>query len=424
MLIRFSLENSLSELISVAEALRKMLTAFSTLGAEEAEPFHAYGRVLAEPITANHDFPYFDNSTMDGFAVRHADTASASRVTPVVLDVISDLPAGSVTPLAVGAGQAIRIMTGAPMPAGADGVIPVEGTGVSQSRPGYPAPNTVKIYRAIRPGENTRLKGQDIKAGEVVLEANRRLRAQDVSLIAMLGISRVSVNRQPVIAILSTGDELISLGAEWSAGKIYESNTTLIAALIEKYGGKPVVLGIAPDRPEAVKEHLDLAIDHQVDLIISTAGVSVGEYDYVRSVVERYGSLEFWRVNMRPGKPLAFGSYRGSPFVGLPGNPVSAFVGFEVFVRPAIYKMLGLNEWNRNALRVRILENVESDGRESFIRVIVEQDSGEWIARVIPNQGSGNLRSLVQANALLLLPSGVKSLPIGSVMNAWLLDGQ
>lgn len=414
----------MSDLISVAEAQQKMLASFSTLGAEEVDPFHSYGRVLAEPITANYDFPHFDNSTMDGFAVRHADVTTASRTTPVILDVISDIPAGTVPSMTVEPGQAIRIMTGAPMPAGADSVVPVEETSVSESRPGYPAQISVKIYRAIQPGENIRHKGQDIQVGEVVLEANRRLGAQEVSLIAMLGISRLSVNRQPVIAILSTGDELISPGAEWSPGKIYESNTYMIAALIEKYGGKLVVLGIAADRPEAVKEHLDRAIDHQVDLIISTAGVSVGEYDYVRSVVDQYGFLEFWRVNMRPGKPFAFGSYRGTPFVGLPGNPVSAFVGFEVFVRPAIFKMLGLNDWKRNTLRVKILENVESDGRESYIRAIVAQESGEWIARIIPNQGSGNLRSLVQSNALLLLPSGVKSLPIGSMMDAWLIDGQ
>jgi molybdopterin molybdotransferase len=237
----------------------------------------------------------------------------------------------------------------------------------------------------------------------------------------MLGRTDISVHRKPVVACLSTGDELIPPGSDWSPGKIYESNTAMLAALVQKYGGELVRLGISPDQPGAIRSALDRAVEQRVDLILSTAGVSVGEFDYVRSVVEEHGSLEFWRVNMRPGKPLAFGSYRGVPFIGLPGNPVSAFTGFIVFVRPTILKMLGMSAWQRITHRVKTLEYIESDGRESYVRAIVQHEAGEWTARIIPNQGSGNLRSLVQANALLLVPSGVKSVPIGSLLDAWLL---
>ena len=412
----------MSELISVAEARQKMLAAFTALDPEAVEPAQAYGRVLAEPVRAIRDFPPFDNSSMDGFAVRHEDTKTATPSTPVSLTVISDIPAGTVNSFHVGSGQAIRIMTGAPMPAGADGVVPVEETIVSTSTPVNSKSYPVRITKAVHPGENVRLRGQDIHAGDLVLDAGRWLKAQDVGLIAMLGLGQISVHRRPVIAVLSTGDELIPPGAEWSPGKIYESNTPMISALVEKYGGNVVKLGIAPDQPDVVRACLDRAIDQHADLIVSTAGVSVGEYDYVRSVIEEHGSLEFWRVNMRPGKPLTFGRYRGVPFVGLPGNPVSAFTGFEVFVRPAILKMLGVSGWQINTRRVKTLEIIESDGRESYVRAIVEKRSGEWTARIIPNQGSGNLRSLVQANALLLMPSGVKSVPIGSLLDAWLLD--
>ena len=208
------------------------------------------------------------------------------------------------------------------------------------------------------------------------------------------------------------------------AGKIHNSNTYTLIALVEQYGGIPLNLGIVPDRAEAVKERLDLAKAEEADLILSSAGVSVGAFDFVRSVVEQYGHLSFWRVNMRPGKPLAVGEYLGIPFVGLPGNPVSAFVGFEVFVRPAILKMAGVSSLDRITQTVFLSEPVESDGRESYLRANVEIQDGRLAANLTGHQGSGNLRSLVQANALLLIPSGVKSLPAGTEVTAWLLGAE
>jgi molybdopterin molybdotransferase len=238
----------------------------------------------------------------------------------------------------------------------------------------------------------------------------------------MLGEAEVRVHRTPRVAVFSTGDELLPAGLPLSPGKIYDSNTYTLVSLVERYGGRPVNLGIVPDREEAVRESLDRAAREQVDLIVSSAGVSVGAFDFVRTVVEGEGHLSFWRVNMRPGKPLVFGDYRSIPFFGLPGNPVSAFVGFEVFVRPALMKMSGLGDWSRPAQPVELEEAVESDGRESYLRGVVSHHDGRWVAHLTGHQGSGNLRSLVQANALLLIPSGVKSLPVGARVNAWLLD--
>jgi molybdopterin molybdotransferase len=206
-------------------------------------------------------------------------------------------------------------------------------------------------------------------------------------------------------------------------GQIYDSNSMMIAGLVESAGATPITLGIARDREDEVAGCLDRAVAAGTDLILSSAGVSVGAFDFVRTVVERYGRIEFWRVDMRPGKPLAFGSYRGTPFIGLPGNPVSAFIGFLIFVRPAIAQLAGSTAQPLSTRRVRLLEPIESDGRQSYLRATVRQVDGDWVASLEGHQGSGNLRSLVQANSLLIIPSGVKSLPDGSLVEAWLLDG-
>jgi molybdopterin molybdotransferase len=237
----------------------------------------------------------------------------------------------------------------------------------------------------------------------------------------MLGISSLQVYRQPRLAILPTGDELIRVGDPLQPGKIYESNTYALTAQVEQSGGLAVPLGLIPDRLESVREALDRALNAKVDAILSSAGVSVGAYDFVRAAIEQDGKLSFWRVNMRPGKPVAFGFYRGTPFIGLPGNPTSAFVSFEVFVRPALLKLAGQSDWSRPSIRVELLDMVESDGRESYLRGMVTFRDGHAYARLTGNQDSGNLRSLIQANALLIIPNEVKCLPIGAVVQAWLL---
>jgi molybdenum cofactor synthesis domain-containing protein len=248
-----------------------------------------------------------------------------------------------------------------------------------------------------------------------------RLRPQDVGFLSMLGFAQVPVYRQPRIAIFSTGDELVPVEEQLRPGKIHDSNSYTLIAAVELAGGKAFNLGIVADREDKVRDCLDQAVAMQVDLILSSAGVSVGAFDFVRSVVERQGDLDFWRVNMRPGKPLAFGHYQGIPFIGLPGNPVSAFVGFEVFVNPALLKLGGVKDWTRPTRQVHLLEGIESDGRESYLRAVVLRKEGRLAAKLTGHQGSGNLRSLVQANALLVIPAGVTSLPAGSAVEAWAL---
>ena len=320
--------------------------------------------------------------------------------------------------------QAARIMTGAPMPDGANAVIPIEDTDQydARGRNILNMPREVIIYRSVRPGDYVRNKGEDVSSRQLVLSANKRLRPQDIGLLVMLGLPEIKVYRRPKVVILSTGDELLPVESPLQFGKIHDSNAYTLSALVSRDGGDAIYLGIVPDHKDAVKGILKKAVETDADLILSSAGVSVGAFDFVRDVVQQNGELAFWRVNMRPGKPLAIGNFKGIPFVGLPGNPVSAFVGYEVFVRPAILSLMGIMDHTRLQVRTRIVENIESDGRESYLRAVVQKQEGEWTARLTGHQGSGNLLSLVQANALLIIPTGVKSLPSGSEVEAWLLN--
>ena len=411
-------------MITVEVAQERILSQISSLGIEIVDLAHASGRVLAQALHSKVALPQFDNSSMDGFAVRCEDVSRANPDNPVELTVIGDAPAGQVFAGNVEALRAVRIMTGAPVPSGADAIVPVEDTDFHDRAPGTPAPLKVRVYHSANLHQNIRSRGQDLQEGELVLEPGKQLRSQEVGFLASLGIASVSVYRQPRVALFSTGDELISIGTPPSAGKIYESNSHMLASLVEKYQGEAIFLGIIPDQEIAVRECLLRAVQSKADLIISSAGVSVGALDFVRSVMEKDGRLEFWRVNMRPGKPIAYGEYHGIPFVGLPGNPVSAFVGAEIFVRPLLLKMGGRTSWNKPYRIVKLLDAIESDGRESYLRAFIRNEDGVWVASLTGHQGSGNLRSLVQANALLLVPSGVKSLPIGSDTKAYLLDDE
>jgi molybdopterin molybdotransferase len=411
-------------LLSVQKALSKMLTPLSPVGVEIVSLPLAMDRVICEDIISHIDLPLFDNSSMDGFAVRAQDVKGAQSEKPVTLSVVDDIQAGKSATKELKQNQAARIMTGAPMPEGANAVIPIENTdqydASGQSEPKLP--KEVVVYRSIRPGDYIRNKGEDISSGQVVLGVNNRLRPQDIGLLAMLGLPEIKVYRRPKVVILSTGDELLPVEIPLQFGKIHDSNAYALSALISRDGGDAIYLGIVPDREDAVRGILETAVENDADLILSSAGVSVGAFDFVRDVVQRNGELEFWRVNMRPGKPLAFGNFQGIPFVGLPGNPVSAFVGYEVFVRPMIMSLAGIKDHSRLRVRTRIDEKIESDGRESYLRAVIRIREGEWIARLTGHQGSGNLLSLVQANALLIIPSGVKSLPSGSEVEAWLLN--
>jgi molybdopterin molybdotransferase len=412
-------------LISVSEALQRLSASFSPVDIEEVPLIQAAGRVISNKIKSDINLPLFTNSSMDGFAVRAEDIEGAREDQPVSLNVVEDIPAGIRPSKEIGNNQAARIMTGAPLPEGANAVVPIEDTDqyYSGSRTqSQLLPGEISVYRSVSEGAYVRLVGEDVTSGEVVLKSNSRLRPQDLGLLAMLGFSQISVFRRPRIVILSTGDELLPVDVPLQPGKIHDSNAYTLSALISRDGGLPEYLGIVPDQERAVRGSLETAVKHDADLILSSAGVSVGAFDFVRSIIQSDGDLEFWRVNMRPGKPVAFGNFQGVPFIGLPGNPVSAFVGYEVFGRPSILRLSGVDNPTRSRIKAKIDEEINSDGRESYLRAVVHSQNSEWIARLTGHQGSGNLLSLVQANALLIIPSGVKSLPSGTEVEAWLLN--
>ena len=408
-------------LLSVSEARERILSQFEPVKPENLPLADALNRVLAQDVRAADDLPLFDNSSMDGFALRASDVSEAAPSSPRSLRVVADIPAGTSPTIVLGPGEAARIMTGAHMPDGADAVIPVEDTDFENRNAGTQAPEIVSIRKAARVGENVRRRGMDIRSGDAVLLAGRQLKPQDLGLLAMIGVSTVTVYHKPRIALLSSGDELIDPDAPLEKGKIRDSNSYTLAALIESAGAEPVRLGVAKDNFESVRALFERAVYLRVDLILSSAGVSVGAFDYVKDVIEADGKMDFWRVNMRPGKPLAFGNYKEVPIIGLPGNPVSAFVGFEVFVRPVLARLAGQSGGMRPGVRVRSEEEILSDGRESYLRAEVREVDGVLTARLTGHQGSGNLYSLVQANALLIIPAGVKCVPAGQEVNAWIL---
>jgi molybdopterin molybdotransferase len=412
----------LVRLLSVKEAQSRIVSQLNIVSTTSVSIERANGRVLAEDIVANSSFPPFSNSSMDGFAVKAEDVRGATELEPVVLKIVADIPAGAPTSTILEIGQAARIMTGAPLPQGANAVVPIESTNLVNDSIDASLPDVVQIFKPVDEGAYIRNRGEDLQAGQRVLQTGRKLSPQDIGALAALGNSNVKVYHRPKIALFSTGDELVLPGETPGPGQIINSNSYALAALIEQHGGEVLILPIARDNAREVRDRFEEAVDSKADLILTSAGVSVGAYDFVRPVVEEQGQLDFWRVNMRPGKPLAFGSFKKVPVIGLPGNPVSAFIGFLVFVLPAIHKMAGLPAPSRRMVKAIISHPIESDGRESYLRAVISNDRGKITAALASHQGSGNLFSLVEANALLILPSGVKSSPIGSELDAWLLD--
>lgn len=407
-------------LLPVSEALERILATFTPLETTYVPLKDAVGRVLAEEIVSATDLPLFDNSSMDGFAVIASDVLEARSATPISLPVVDDIPAGLMPTHHLQPGEAARIMTGAPLPAGADAVVPVEETDFNSREKGAALPETVQIFKAAQVGANIRKRGSDIRRGDSILPKGLRLRAQDLGMLAMLGIADVPVIRKPRIALLSSGDELTPIGEPLGAGKIYDVNSYTLGAMLAANGCDIIELGVAADTPEAVKAALAKA--KNADLIVSSAGVSMGSFDFIKDIIEKDGELNFWRINMRPGKPLTFGHYQNLPFIGLAGNPVSAFIGFMVFVRPVIAKMTGNDSEDRQLIRVQLAEPLTSDGRESYLRARVTRENGVLRAYLTGHQGSGNLFSMVQANALLIIPAGVKSLSVNAEVNAWMLS--
>ncbi len=403
-------------MLSVAEARDRILAQFERLPAETVPLAEAQGRVLAADFVSTEAVPPFANSSMDGYAVRVADVPSA----PTRLPVSGDIPAGT-APGPLQPGTAMRIMTGAPVPAGADAVIPVEETDDQRaSGHGHPPPATIELRAVPRSGDNVRGIGQDVGVGQTVLEAGSLLGPAALGVLGALGAATVSVIRRPRVALLSTGDELVTVAETPGPGRIRDINSITLAAALRESGAEVIGLGIARDVLAQVEARLAEAKDRGADLIVSSAGVSVGTYDVVKSAVEAHGDLNFWKVNMRPGKPLAFGRVFDLPFFGLPGNPVSALVSLEVFLRPVLARLLGL-PWAPRALTARLAEPYTSDGRETYLRVRLTQEAEGAVAHLTGAQTSNLITSMVRADALLIVPAGAGQLPAGTPLTAWMM---
>lgn len=407
-------------MLRVEEAREQVLAAVDPLEPVELPLLEASGLVLGEDVVATDDVPPFRNSAMDGYAVRHVDTAGASPEQPVRLTVVGEIAAGIDAQITLEPGQAVRIMTGAVMPAGGDAVVRFEET---DERDAGPRRRTVEIRRAARQWDNVRHAGEDIQAGTVVLPRGVVLRPAMIGLLASLNRATVRVHRRPRVGILSTGDEVIDLGPELKPGQIRNSNTYTLAAMIRDYGGEPVLLGVARDQRDAIREKLVKARD--VDLLVTSGGVSLGDFDLVKDVLQAEGEVALWQVRIKPGKPMAFGRIGDVPLLGLPGNPVAAFVAFLQFGRPALLKMLGHTDWSIPTLRARLLAGHENRGRRRhFVRGVVERRGDEYVTWPCGLQGAGVLRSVVESNCLIVLPETWDHARPGDEVEVQLLDPQ
>lgn len=414
----------MSELLNVDRALDLILAKLTPLAPTRTPLMAAYGRYLAQDIIAHEDQPPFANSAVDGYAVRAADLAEARHDAPVTLTVVDDIPAGKVSHVTLGEGTAARIMTGAPLPEGADAVVMVEDTDSTwRNTPDTLAPAQVAVYVAPTQGANVRPLGESFRNGQRVLAAQTQLGAPQIGVLAALGYAEVPVLAMPHVAIFTSGDELVDVSMTPPAGSIRESNTPMLAALVQRDGGQPTRLPIARDSFASVRQTLLAALDTDPDLIVGVAGASVGTSDYTRAVLQELGEVDFWRINLRPGKPLAFGVVRGVPFFGLPGNPVSSYVTYEVLVRPALRHLAGLPANDDRLITAFTGEPLTSDGRRSYLRVTLHRDARDrLIATTTGTQSSGALMSLALAQGLLIIPEDVRHVPANTPLTVKLLQ--
>jgi len=416
-------------MISVEEALDKVLSYVEVLEPERKSVLDCLGQVLAKDIYSTIDIPPLDNSAMDGFAVRAQDTRGASESLPIVLAVVGEIAAGSIPTREVGPGTAIRIMTGAPLPEGADAVVKFEDTDEVNRKSSRMDLSQIGILCEAKKGLNVRRRGEDIARGSLVLHKGTVLRPQEIGVLASLGLSAALVIRRPIVAILATGDELTAIDQPLSPGKIYDSNTYTIAAEVSRYGGIPRILGIGRDSVESLGERIDEGLD--ADMLITSGGVSQGDYDMVKDVLAEHGEIGFWTVRMKPGKPIAFGvikQTKGSkqaklPHLGLPGNPVSSMITFEQFARPAMLKMMGKKILAKPTVRAIIEGDItDTGGRRVFARVIVTRRSGQYYASLAGPQGSGILTSMVRANGVAVIPENSRGVKAGDMVEVQMLD--
>jgi molybdopterin molybdotransferase len=407
-------------MLDVDSALDLILAEFAPLPVVSFSLLEACGLVLSEDVVARDDVPPFRNAAMDGYAVRACDTIDADWQRPVTLRAIGEIAAGEAKALAVAPGTAVRIMTGAPLPAGADAVVRFEET--NNPSQFSEAATTVEVFRPAKPGDNVREAGEDIAAGSVVLRQGRQLSPADVGVLAAVGRPTAVVQRRPVVAVLSTGDEVLDPDEDLAPGKIHNSNAYVLAAMARAWGAIVAMLGIARDDRADLSTRLQAAT--QADLIVTSGGVSLGDYDLVKDVLRSEGEVAIWQVRMKPGKPLAFGRVRHTPLLGLPGNPVAAAVSFLLFGRPAIRKMLGHADLEPPLIDVVAAGEIDNRGqRRHYVRVRLESDAaGVILARSAGEQGAGMLRSLAAANALLVVPEVLEQVQPGTRLKAIPLD--
>jgi molybdopterin molybdotransferase len=412
--------------ISVEEALAKIINSIQILDSEGKPLLDCLGQVLAEDVYSPFDVPPHDNSAMDGYAVQSESITGANYKNPKVLRVVGEVAAGRVSDLKVGHGTAIRIMTGAFIPSGADVVVPFEDTDEIDRKQAAISKTEIGVRVSLAEGCNIRRRGEDIAQGELVLTKGKLLRPADIGVLASLGKSMVSVIRRPLVGILATGNEVVEINQPLLPGKIYNSNSYSLAAQVLRYGGIPELLGIAPDDVQqltaAVREGLEC------DILVTSGGVSLGDYDVVKQVLATEGNVSFWTVRMKPGKPLAFGMFKRSdgkqiPHLGLPGNPVSSMITFEVFARPAILKMMGRSNLVKSNITAVMEDSVgNKDGRRIFARVVVTRRDGKYFAHITGPQGSGILSSMTKANGLAIIPENTKEVKPGAPVEVMMLD--
>ncbi len=400
-------------MIHLEEALGIILSEVKTLEAEKVEISSSLERVLAEDVYADFDIPGFDRSAMDGYAVMAGDTSSVRSDRPLILEVIADLRAGYQTKKILREGKAVRIMTGAPLPQGADAVVMVEDTKEEEDR--------VRIFRKVKPGENVSFTGEDVKKGELVLKEGSLIRPAEVGMLAALGKEKVMLRKKPTVAVISTGDELTKVGDRLEEGQIYDSNSFALFSQVMKCGAIPQRLGIVPDK----KEELILKIQEGLsfNVLLLSGGVSVGVYDLVKEATEEAGvKILFWKVAVKPGKPTFFGIRDHTLVFGLPGYPVSSMLNFENLVKPAIYAMLGREE-RRIQVQAYLQSSIRSKGRRrNFIRVKLVRERGEYRAVPAPSQKSGVLKSMVFADGFIVVPEELEEIKKGEKVQVQLLD--
>ena len=413
-------------MLSVEEALERILRHFAPLESQRTLLLEAIGQVLAEDALATHDIPPLDNSAMDGYALQAADVNGASSDNPVILNVAGVVAAGELSNVAVTPGKAVRIMTGAPVPDGADAVVPFEDTDEMQRRADGTPLSEIAIRYQVSVGDDIRPAGQDVRKGDRVLQAGTMLRPSEIGVLASLGYDSVSVFRRPVVAILATGNELLEPGDPYQPAMIYNSNTYSIAASVLRYGGVPKLIGIARDNLDSMNTSLQDGLDS--DMLVTSAGVSKGDYDMVKDVLAQHGEIDFWSVRMRPAKPLAFGvlnagENRKVPLLGLPGNPVSALVAFEQFGRAAIRRMLGKPDAPKPTITAVLDDPIHNtDSRRVYARAVVRLEDGVYRASLTGDQGSNLLTSMARANGLAICPEDIPVKQAGETVQVQMLD--